>query len=161
MTLRVSGVSDVGPAWTHRDFINHYYRGGRRIVTVRETGHLSAIVASYVHCRGQALERQIAAEARQNVGRTFSYPFEWSYNMQSIVFSIGDTTIGGTFQGSARETAPSVLNVAGTIDFYLNDEFADPLDVGIEIGFPYPIVDAWEGALDGRIYADAARSSYA
>ena len=52
--------------------------------------------------------------------------------MTGVVFSIGDTVIGGEFSGGVEEQhgAPSV---EGSFDFYLRDEFADPADIGIEI----------------------------
>lgn len=52
--------------------------------------------------------------------------------MTDIVFSIGDTTIGGTFSGRSSDQN-GILGIEGSLDFYLNDEFADPLDIGVEV----------------------------
>jgi len=62
----------------------------------------------------------------------FRETFYRSYNMTSVVFSIGDTVIGGMFSGSVEEQH-GVLAVEGSFDFYLRDEFADPADIGIEV----------------------------
>ncbi|MCA0873952.1 hypothetical protein LCL97_24290 [Seohaeicola saemankumensis] len=52
--------------------------------------------------------------------------------MTGIVFSIGDTTIGGSFSGQ-RVEQNGIVELSGSLDLYLNDEFADPLDVGVEV----------------------------
>ena len=49
--------------------------------------------------------------------------------MTGIAFSIGDTTIGGSFRGLSHENL-GILSISGKIEFYLRDEFADPLDIG-------------------------------
>lgn len=51
--------------------------------------------------------------------------------MTGIVFSIGDTVIGGSFSGHAAAQA-GVLAISGELKFYLRDEFVDPLDIGVE-----------------------------
>ncbi len=52
--------------------------------------------------------------------------------MTGVVFSIGDTVIGGEFSGNVEEHH-GVLTIEGSFDFYLRDEFADPADIGIEV----------------------------
>ena len=47
------------------------------------------------------------------------------------VFSIGDTTTGGGFSGRAS-IASGVIALSGEFAFYLQDEFIDPLDIGVE-----------------------------
>ena len=108
-----------------------------------------------------ALRGQIATAARQNGNGSFSYDFFRSYDLQGVVFSIGDTKIGGIFSGFNLERS-GMLTISGDIDFYLEDAFADPLDIGIEViaGKPYPITDSWFGHLEGRVYADASRSVF-
>lgn len=79
----------------------------------------------------ERIKRQIVAKARQNPNGSFSDDFIRSYDMTGIVFSIGDTTIGGRFSGSATEES-GVLTISGTLEFHLRDKFADPLDIGVE-----------------------------
>ncbi|WP_149789219.1 hypothetical protein [Lutimaribacter pacificus] len=52
--------------------------------------------------------------------------------MTGIVFSIGDTTIGGSFSGQSVEQN-GIIDLSGSLALYLDDEFADPLDVGVEV----------------------------
>ena len=81
--------------------------------------------------------------------------------MQHIVFSLGDTTIGGIFRGQ-NESNKGVLRIRGDLSFFLYDEFADPIDIGIELpgGTPYAIKDYWEGRADGIIMINRATSAY-
>lgn len=51
--------------------------------------------------------------------------------MTGIVFSIGDTTIGARFTGTC-DAEFGILTVSGQFEFYLEDEFADPADIGVE-----------------------------
>jgi len=132
MEIALQGVSGGGTAWSSTDFVLHYYRGNGRGVTVRETGHLSAIVDEYMAQVEKRLKDQIATEARNKRTGSFTYPFGRPYNMTSVVFSIGDTVIGGEFSGSVEEQH-GVLNVEGSFDFYLRDEFSDPADIGVDV----------------------------
>lgn len=127
--ITLQGVSGGGGAWSSADFVRHYYRGNGRAITVRETGHLSAIVDEYLAIVEKRLKDQIAIEARNKRTGSFTYPFGRPYNMTSVVFSIGNTVIGGEFSGSVEEQH-GVLTVEGSFDFYLRDEFADPADIG-------------------------------
>lgn len=49
-----------------------------------------------------------------------------------VVFSIGDTKIGGDFSGQSSEKN-GILTIEGDLNFYLDDEFADPLDIWVEV----------------------------
>lgn len=132
MEIALQGVSGSGAAWSSRDSVNHYYRGNGRGVTVRETGHLSAIISQYMAEVETRLKNQIARRARSERNGTFSETFYRPYDMTGVVFSIGDTVIGGTFSGNVKERH-GVLTVEGSFDFYLRDEFADPADIGVEV----------------------------
>ena len=54
------------------------------------------------------------------------------------------------------------LLITGELDFYQRDEFADPLDVGMEPPGAqiYPISDRWRGSLSGEVLKDRSRSGY-
>lgn len=132
MEISLQGVSGGGAAWSSRDFVNHYYRGNGRGVTVRETGHLSAIVEEYMAQVESKLKDQVAREARKKRDGSFADTFYNTYGMTGVVFSIGDTVIGGEFSGNVEEQH-GVLSVEGSFDFYLRDEFSDPADIGIEV----------------------------
>ncbi|MGM0583820.1 MAG: minor capsid protein [Pseudomonadota bacterium] len=130
--IEVSNVSDTGAAWSSQDFVDHYYNGSGRGVTVRETGHLSNIVARYMNTVRKSLQDNIARVARRHPNGAFSDDFVNIYNMTWIVFSIGDTTIGGRFMGNCVAEF-GILTVSGQFDFYLEDEFVNPADVGLEV----------------------------
>lgn len=129
IAITMSDVSDGSVVWSSGDFIHHYYHGGGLGVTVRETGHLSQIIAQYRQLAEEKLKDQIASRARESQNGTFARDFNNSYPMTGIVFSIGDTKIGGLFHGSATE-ALGMLTISGEIEFYLRDAFADPADLG-------------------------------
>lgn len=52
--------------------------------------------------------------------------------MTFTVFSIGDTTIGGTLSGQVSALQGKLV-FSGSMEFYLEDEFSDPLDIGVEV----------------------------
>jgi len=118
--------------WNNSDFVNHYFNGRGRGVTLTEIGHHRKIIAAFIDLRGEAPKQQIARAARSSRSGSVSYNFENTYDMTGIVFSIGDTTIGGSFSGQSSEQN-GILSIEGNLDFYLNDEFADPLDIGVEV----------------------------
>lgn len=98
---------------------------------MRETGNLGQIVARYMEVSEDRIKRQIATTARETPHVAFSGDFVRTYDMTDIVFSVGDTTIGGV---SGQETERNgLVAISGELEFYLNDEFADPLDVGVEV----------------------------
>lgn len=135
MSIDLNNVSNSGSAWSSLNFVRHYYRGSGRGVTVRQTGHLTAIVEQYMSEAEERLKQQIAKEARDKRNGSFIYPFGRPYNMTGVVFSIGDTVIGGVFKGFAQENN-GILEIEGEFEFYLRDEFADPADIGVEIVDP-------------------------
>lgn len=166
MTITLQSVSGGGSAWSSEDFVRHYFQGNGRGVTVRQTGHLAAIVSQYMAEVEDRLKLQIAREARGKRSGGLSYSFNNSYDMTGIAFSIGDTVIGGTFSGSVAEEH-GVLSIEGEFDFYLRDEFVDPLDIGIEVIDPEEtirenIVRPTHNRIDGLIdqaIRDAIRRS--
>lgn len=161
MDISLSDVNDTGAEWSSRDFVNHYWNGKGKGVTLREVGHLIKIVDAYMKIVGKNLKGQIADRARNNVGGAFVYTFENSYQMQNLVFSVGDTTIGGIFLGDST-LKHGALEVTGSFGFYQTDKFTDPTDFGID--FPlsqdYDISDVWGGSLYGLVLNDRAKSRF-
>ncbi len=118
--------------WSNTDFVNHYFNGGGRGVTLRQIGHSQKIIAAFIDRRGEDLKDQIADAARRARAGSVSDSFVNTYDMEGIVFSIGNTTIGGSFSGQSV-TQNGIIDLVGNLDLYLKDEFADPLDVGVEV----------------------------
>ncbi len=126
------GVSDSGHAWSSEDFVRHYFFGNGEAVAVRETGHLRNVVAEYRRVAVDdptVLPAQIANAARKHINRHFDYKFKRTYPMRDIVFSLGNTTIGGRFSGRCKHDL-GWLEIDGSLEFYLRDEFRDPVDIG-------------------------------
>lgn len=130
--IELADTGDFGATWSSRDFVRHYYNGRGRGVTVRETGHLSRIVARYMGEVRERIRGHIARVARRHQNGAFSDDFVNTYNMTGVVFSIGDTTMGGRFTGNCV-AAFGILTLSGQCEFDLEDEFADPANVGMEI----------------------------
>ena len=100
-------------------------------MTLRETGHLSAVVEEYlgiVWDNPARLPGQIADEARQNVGDYFSKSFDNSYPTRHVVFALGDTVIEGAYDGTC-ELQGGLLAIEGEIEFHPRDIFRDPLNL--------------------------------
>ena len=93
---------------------------------------LGAIVNQYMALVDKKLKDQVARVAREKRDGSFSDTSYNTYGMTGVVFSIGDTVIGGEFTGSVEEQH-GVLNIQSSFNFYLRDEFADPADIGVEV----------------------------
>jgi Phage Mu protein F like protein len=176
MNLSMFGIAEAGTPWTSLDFVLHYFFGGGEEVSVRETGHLAAVVAEYKRQAEGRLKGQIADRARNHVGTSFAYPFGRPYRLKDVVFSLGDTTIGGAFFGSSRDGGLA-LYVSCRLKFKLRDAFTDPINIRerlVQLGLgdltdyqgnlplsePYAIVDRWSGALSGLVMKDREASRY-
>ena len=130
--ISLQGVSDTGPEWTRFDYSHHYYFGGGKPLTLRETGNLVKVVAEYrrsVIDDPKRLPGQIADAAREDVTGFSPHDFDNTYPMRHVVYSLGDTTIGGIFSGRAKQVE-NALYISGSIKFFHEDEFRDPLNIG-------------------------------
>ncbi len=143
-------VEDHGAAWSGFDFVRHYFKGGGRAVTVRETGHLRQVVEYYGNVLGVFgdIKEQVVAAARGNIEQKFTYNFGNSYPLKGAVFSIGNTVIRGAFEGICRREG-GYLGLDGAIEFQLSDAFVDPMSIGW-------VADPIEEAI-GQIDRDANR----
>ena len=131
MSIEIDGLG-AKSGWGNREFIHHYFNGSGRGVTLNQIGHDRKIISAFIDLRGEAIKQQIARAARGTRSGSVSYNFVNTYDMTGVVFSIGNTTIGGSFSGQSSEEN-GILTIEGDLDFYLNDEFADPLDIGVEV----------------------------
>jgi RHS repeat-associated protein len=135
----LTGLDALGLAWTDRDFINHFYRGGGRDVSLSEMGLLEQVKS---HCdagQGRAtynFGRQIDSKAG-NLSKPydgeFSDSFERSYDFEDVVYSMGSGTVRGDFNGNITSTPLSsgggIYTYEGTASIFYNDTFTDPLSI--------------------------------
>lgn len=161
MAIALKGVSDSGAEWPQEDFLKHYFNGKGKGVTLRQIGHLVKVVTAYMNEAEENLKGQVADEARKNIGQSFVYHFYNTYKMRDVVYSLGETTIGGGFFGTSI-LKNDLINIEGDFLFYQNDEFTDIFGVGIEPpgSTIYPITDIWGGTLRGQVIKDRSRSKY-
>lgn len=149
--ITLSDISDAGSPWSSRDFVGHYFNGKGRAVKVRDTGHLHSIVSAYMKEVEVKLKNNIARLSRQNRGNSFSDYYENTYDMTWTTFSIGDTKIRADVSGSCAERH-GTLEISGDIDFRLEDEFVDPLDIGLEvIDLEETIIENIQRPIESRI----------
>lgn len=161
MDISLSNVNDTDPEWSNADFVNHYFYGNAESIALRKVGHLEKIVAAYWQTVEGRLKGQIADEARKNIGQTFFYAFDNKYYMESVVFSIGRTKIGGLFFGTST-LKNGALEVNGEIEFYLTDKFTDPLDLDFDLPSAqvYDIFDSWNCSVRGLIHKNRTKSRF-
>jgi hypothetical protein len=165
MTLVMSGISDSPRVWSYGlggDFSKHYFFGDGVAIRLRDTGHLRNVVNEYQRQVEKDLLGQIADAAREAAGSSFTYDFYKPYEMQPIVFDLGETTIGGVATGSSWLEKTGALKISGTCEFYLRDKFEDPLGFGFDLpgGKIYDIFDDWRGRFSGIVNANRNLSIY-
>lgn len=177
-TITMQNVSDEGPAWWWWDYVDHYFNGGGQTLTLRETGNLETVVSEYerrVIDDPKGLRGQIADEARGQPDGPFEDDFENNYQMKYRVYLLGKTNIYGVYHGTRRQVN-AMLELAGRVDFMLDDSFRDPGDieeyvlekigavgtVPIELprATPYRIIDRWSAHFNARVLLDRSISRF-
>ncbi|WP_141701189.1 hypothetical protein [Methyloceanibacter methanicus] len=127
-----------------------------------------------IHDPGK-LPGQIADFARSQPDGKFTNGFTNGYRMEHRVYILGKTNIGGVYQGT-RTQVHTMLELAGTIDFALNDWFRDPGDIEEYVlqkigavgavptelprATPYRIVDRWSARFDARVLLTSSLSGF-
>lgn len=151
--------------WTDLDFVAHYYFGGGVGVTLSEIGHLRDIAEHYAYSDGEEgafrrLSNQIADEARKVRSGSVTYGFGQSYDFGAVQFSHGGGSVAGTFAGTVANDG-DMLRIVGSSVFNFSDQFADPIDLGIEVGGdPYNITGDWSAAFLAEVFIDIKNSIF-
>lgn len=160
-----SSLASSYDRWTNPDFVSHYRNGGGRAVDLLEIGHLREIAEQYAYADGaegafRRLADQIADAARNQRLGTLRYNFEGAYYFGNIAFSHGDGVVRGEFFGRVEDLG-NILKILGEINFEFSDVFADPLDLGIEVGGqPYAVTGSWTADFSAEIFKTAEDSEY-
>jgi SPP1 gp7 family putative phage head morphogenesis protein len=176
----VSSINDVSPKWTNVDLTRHFYIGGGQGVTLSEIGHLQGVINHYFFSLGKYsdVNAQILDAARKHLGSEFAYPFDNSYGFRDYLYVFGDGVVAGIFVGSSRYQN-GMLVVNGTVQYFYDDTFTDPLSIrelydddpkpedmwwierGTEFGGSYfPIKDYWKTEFHAEVKLDPAQSIY-
>ena len=72
LSLSIDGLGTKS-GWSNSDFVNHYFNGGGRGVTLTQIGHSQKIISAFIDRRGEALKGHNATKERINsVITTFS-----------------------------------------------------------------------------------------
>jgi len=128
--LDTDSLASSGRRWTDLDFVEHFYRGGGRPVTLSEIGQFAEIVQEYAYFSDgdgayHRLKGQIADWARNP--KELSYRFAHDYSFETVAFSHGRATVDGEFIGSVVSTG-DMLKIDGICEFNFYDKFTDPTD---------------------------------
>lgn len=151
--------------WTNIDFVQHYYAGAGRPVDLLEIGHLDLIAEQYAYGDGKEgafrrLADQIADVARQVVAGPVHYAFGAAYDFENVAFSHGDGVVRGEFTGIVEDRG-NMLRISGASSFEFSDIFADPLDIGIEVGgTPYHITGNWRADFLAEVFKETIHSRF-
>lgn len=111
--------------WQNSDFVNHFYNGNGRPVTLAEIGHLGAIIAAV---RAQVVPRfnsQIEAKAKEIRNGAIQDDFSNGYDFRDILYSHGSAVVKGEFIGEVKNEG-KLLVVSGTVVYTFDDVFTDP-----------------------------------
>ena len=129
----ISAVNDNPQKWTDIDFWDHYQEGSGRDITLSETGYLGDVIEHYSDRLGiyDRVNEQIVEEARKKEEGAFTYKFNNNYPFESVLYSFGESTVSGKFNGDVRkikENGIDYLVINGIVDYEFSDRFEDPFE---------------------------------
>lgn len=166
--LLITPIKDNPRPWSDARLTQHYLTGNGKGVTLSRIGYLGSVIAHYSEKLGvyDRVNRQIIDRAKEVVSGNFTYDFRNSYNFQSVLFTLGDSTVSGVFSGDVRKENKTLLVISGIIRYDFFDQYKDPAsftenlmdildltreeaerwvgDSGDIAGTVYPITDHWQ-----------------
>lgn len=160
--LYVALQRNAGARWSNRDFFQHYFFGGGRLILLREIDLLEDVVRWYERNVINDLKSQIAGQGAATGDGRFRYSFGRSYPLEAVHDSLGSATVKGLFNGF-RAASADIVRIEGRILFQFYDRFSDVVDVANVIdafdvdlpgGRPYDIRDQWEADVDAILRID-------
>ena len=179
-----SGIAQTGERWKNEDFVEHFYLGLGRTVSLEQIGHLNGIREYYFYHLGayDRINRQIVEKARTNTG-SFTYSFDGGYDFDTYVYSFGGGTVKGRFDGSAIHHL-GAMEIEGDIHYTYSDVFTDPASIREVLagdsdmlsalstlppalvaisemgGAPYKLEGRWRTRFYAKAYKDRDKSRY-
>jgi len=181
--LDTDSLASSGRRWTDLDFVEHFYRGGGRYVTLSEIGQFAKIVQEYAYYSNgdgayNRLKSQIADWAREL--KTPIYHFGDKYSFKNVAYSHGYATVGGDFLGSIVPKG-DMIKIDGICSFSFHDVFTDPTSLRQNLtgtssrserlpsvleslselgGEAYEVVGYWQAQFHALVLKDKYKSAY-
>lgn len=116
--------------WENTEMSLYYFLGNGQGVTLEQMGHLERIRDYYTQHYLIRFQDQIRKNAAYAPLGVFQDNFDKSYGFINVIFSYGDSTVEGTFNGKITQLSDGTKLVSGNMYFRFSDTFKDPLDVG-------------------------------
>lgn len=185
--LLVTQINDSPQKWSDSDLGKRYLSKIGKEVTLSQIGYLQEVIDYYANDaiandgkRGvyRAVNNQIINQALQNKLGKFSYNFNSTYDFGGyllfprVLFSLGNSTIKGQFNGESR-IEEKFLVINGVITYNFSDKYTDPSKLvestmfihnmtreeAIEYlggnedkyGVPYDITDQWQTKFNATV----------
>lgn len=124
----ISSINDAGNKWTWVDFVQHFYKGRGKAVSLSEIGLLSDVVEHAESIIFDRVESQIERLAQSVVDGQLQDTFARSYDFGSVSFSLGNSTVSGNIKGTVKKDG-KILMVEASVEYLFFDEFTDPVSL--------------------------------
>lgn len=124
----ISSIDDSKDKWNWTDFVDHYYKGKGKTISLSGAGLLSAVIDHAREIIFERVEKQIEEKALSIGNGRFSDTFSRFYDFGSVSFSLGNSTVRGKIKGNVKEI-DKILAVEAQVEYLFFDQFTDPLSI--------------------------------
>jgi hypothetical protein len=124
----ISSIDDSKDKWNWTDFVDHYYKGKSKIISLSDAGLLSDVVDHAREIIFERVEKQIEEKAKSIGNASLSDTFSRSYDFGSVSFSLGNSTVSGNIKGTVKKI-DKILAVEAKVEYLFFDQFTDPLSI--------------------------------
>jgi hypothetical protein len=124
---KIADLLKISNRWGNLHFTLHFYIGGGKGVTLRQTGNFETIKQFYEANYQQAFINQIINKVLHSPEGLLLDDFEHSYNFKPALYSLGKSIMRGRFAGTISHEPHNTIRIKGNILFELEDSFKDPL----------------------------------
>jgi hypothetical protein len=124
----ISSINDAKDKWNWTDFVEHYYKGKGKAISLSDAGLLSDVVEHAREIIFERVEKQIEEKARSIGSGSLSDTFVRSYYFGGVSFSLGKSTLRGKIKGRIRKVE-KILVVEAQVEYLFFDQFTDPLSI--------------------------------